>query len=341
MAKQTFTTGQVLSAAQVNALQANDYNQTVSAKVASYVLVAADAGTTITMSNASATTVTANTALFAAGDTLRITNIGAGVCTITAGTATVTTSGVLTLAQWATGIFYFTSTGAAIFFGSSSGGMTNPMTTTGDTIYSSSGSTPARLGIGSTGNVLTVAGGVPSWAAPSGSSGAMTQIASTTISGSSATDITFSSIASSYNHLMIILQGKCASGSFNGTDFGVQLNSDTGSNYTTARNVKYAGAGGTVTIEGTTTAQMYMGNIWCGNANSNAVGSVFMTFPSYKETTLYKTMTFQGGSWADAPAAGSGQARWNNTTAITTIKLYSPGGGNLAIGTTATLYGLV
>jgi hypothetical protein len=50
-------------------------------------------------------------------------------------------------------------------------GMTNPMTTTGDTIYSSSGSTPARLGIGSTGQVLTVAGGVPSWATPaSGSS---------------------------------------------------------------------------------------------------------------------------------------------------------------------------
>jgi hypothetical protein len=42
-------------------------------------------------------------------------------------------------------------------------GMTNPMTTTGDTIYSSSGSTPARLGIGSTGQVLTVAAGVPSW----------------------------------------------------------------------------------------------------------------------------------------------------------------------------------
>lgn len=43
-------------------------------------------------------------------------------------------------------------------------GMTNPMTTTGDTIYSSSGSTPARLGIGSTGQVLTVSGGIPSWA---------------------------------------------------------------------------------------------------------------------------------------------------------------------------------
>jgi hypothetical protein len=47
-------------------------------------------------------------------------------------------------------------------------GMTNPMTTTADIIYSSSGSTPARLGIGSTDDVLTVAGGVPTWAAPAG-----------------------------------------------------------------------------------------------------------------------------------------------------------------------------
>lgn len=41
--------------------------------------------------------------------------------------------------------------------------LSNPMTTTGDIIYSSSGSTPARRGIGSTGQVLTVSGGVPVW----------------------------------------------------------------------------------------------------------------------------------------------------------------------------------
>lgn len=45
-------------------------------------------------------------------------------------------------------------------------GMTNPMTTTGDLIYSSSGTTPARRAIGSTGQILTVVGGVPAWAAP-------------------------------------------------------------------------------------------------------------------------------------------------------------------------------
>jgi len=116
MAIQTFTAAQVLTAAQMNALQANDYNQTVSAKVASYTLVAADKGTRITMSNAAATTITVNTSLFAAGDSLRIQNIGAGACTITAGTATVTSAGPLALVQWAGGQLFFTSASAAIWF---------------------------------------------------------------------------------------------------------------------------------------------------------------------------------------------------------------------------------
>lgn len=115
MSKQTFVTGQVLTAAQMTALQANDYNQTVSAKSANYVLVAADAGTRITMSNAGATTITVNTSLFTAGDTLFITNIGAGACTITAGTATVSTASSLVLAQYDSGRLYFTSTGVAIW----------------------------------------------------------------------------------------------------------------------------------------------------------------------------------------------------------------------------------
>ena len=118
MAIQTFTSGQVLTAAQVNALQANDYNQTVSNKTASYTLVAADKGTRVVMSNASATTITVNTGLFAAGDTLFIQNIGAGVCTITAGTATVSTTGSLALAQNAGGTLYFTSAGVSVFFAS-------------------------------------------------------------------------------------------------------------------------------------------------------------------------------------------------------------------------------
>jgi len=115
MAKQTFTPGQVLTAAQMTTLQTNDFNQAVSTKTASYTLVATDVGTKIVMNSASATTITVNTSLFAAGDTLTILNIAAGVCTVTAGTATVSTTGSLALAQNGGGTLYFTSAGVSIF----------------------------------------------------------------------------------------------------------------------------------------------------------------------------------------------------------------------------------
>ena len=125
MALQTFTAGQVLTAAQVTALQANDYNQTVNNYTDSRTLTIADLGDRVVMNKATATTITVNTGIFAAGDTLWIHNIGVGVCTITAGTATVSTSGSLALAQNQGGTLYFTSAGVAIFFPSvqSAGGL--------------------------------------------------------------------------------------------------------------------------------------------------------------------------------------------------------------------------
>ena len=167
MAKQTFTTGQVLTAAQMTSLQQTAMGGgSTTAKTTSYVLTAADAGTVVQMNAAGATTITVNTALFAAGDTVQIQNIGAGVCTVTAGTATVSTSATLALKQYDAGTLYFNSTGAAIFFAvDAADGMANVLTTTGDIIYSSSGTTAARLGIGTTGQVLTVASGIPAWSA--------------------------------------------------------------------------------------------------------------------------------------------------------------------------------
>ena len=116
MALTTFTSGQVLTAAQMNAVQANDYNQTVSTKTASYTLVAADKGTRVVMNSASATTITVNTSLFSAGDTLVLQNISTGVCTVTAGTATVSSAGSLAIPQNGSGVLYFTSAGVSIFF---------------------------------------------------------------------------------------------------------------------------------------------------------------------------------------------------------------------------------
>jgi len=106
-------------------------------------------------------------------------------------------------------------------------GMTNPMTTTGDMIYSSSGSTPARLGIGSTGNVLTVAGGVPTWAAPGGAGANWTLLNSggTSLSGSTTTV----SGISGADKIFILIEQASSSNTY--STLYVRLNGDTGNNY--------------------------------------------------------------------------------------------------------------
>jgi len=74
--------------------------------------------------------------------------------------------------------------------------------TTGDMIYASAANTPARLGIGSSAQVLTVAGGIPSWA--TASSGGMTLISTTALTGAST--ITISSIPTTgYKDLRLVL----------------------------------------------------------------------------------------------------------------------------------------
>jgi hypothetical protein len=92
-------------------------------------------------------------------------------------TGTVTSSGNLTLGGTLSGVNLTSQVTGTLPIANGGTGQTtataafnalNPMTTTGDIIYESSPTTAARLGIGSTGQVLTVSGGIPSWATPSG-----------------------------------------------------------------------------------------------------------------------------------------------------------------------------
>jgi hypothetical protein len=171
MAKQTFTVGQVLTAAQLISLQQTAMGGgAASAKTASYTLVAADAGTTISMTSTSATTITVNTGLFAAGDTVFIQNLGSGNCTVTAGTATVSTAGSAILPTNDAGILYFVSTGVAIFYDFIQTGAVSPLTTKGD-LYGFS-TLDARIPIGANNTVLTADSTETlglKWAAPAGS----------------------------------------------------------------------------------------------------------------------------------------------------------------------------
>jgi len=205
MAKQTFSVGQVLTAAQMTSLQQTAMlGGSATAKTASYTLVAADAGTVVSVNSTSATTITVNTGLFSAGDTVTIQNWGSGAVTITAGTATVNTAGSLIVPQYDGGVLYFTSASAAIYFDFVQAGAVSPLTTKGD-LYTFSTS-DARLPVGTNGHTLVAdsaeATGLK-WAAPA-SGGGMTLLSTTALSG---TSVTISSISSSYNHLYIVVYG--------------------------------------------------------------------------------------------------------------------------------------
>jgi hypothetical protein len=90
------------------------------------------------------------------------------------------------------------------------------LTTTGDIYYASAANTPARLGIGSTDQVLKVTAGIPAWATPA--TGGMTQLGTTTLSG---TSYTFSAIPQSgYTQLYLEITGPNSASAF---DLNVEL----------------------------------------------------------------------------------------------------------------------
>jgi len=292
------------------------------AKTASYTLVAADAGTVVQMNSASATTITVNTALFAQGDTVQIQNVGNGVCTVTAGTATVSTAGSLALSQYECGQLYFNTTSAALFFDVVQGaGMTNPMTTTGDIIYSSSGSTPARLVIGTTGQVVTVASGLPSWATPSGGA-SMTLLHTVTLSTTSHTQ---ASISQAYKNLYIVGRQIGASA---GAAFRLRIHART-SDYIYASIITGTlAAGGNTGFDSQT------------NAISTDNGSAFQfTFYDYAETASEKVVIGQIVGNATGDTTNIMGSPFNHQTAISSLT-FTTVAGTANLSGTILIYGV-
>jgi hypothetical protein len=103
--------------------------------------------------------------------------------------------------------------------------MATAITTAGDLIKGTGSGTFDRLGIGSTGQVLTVAAGAPSWAAAPQSLGNFSLISSASLSGATTT---ISGITG-MNQLYVLINNASTTGG--GDQLRLRINTDTGANY--------------------------------------------------------------------------------------------------------------
>ena len=141
------TTGTLATLAGSEALTNKTYN--------GLSLTAASVGFTLAGGTTSKTLTVSNTLTFSGTDSSSVA-FGAG--------GTVAYTNVATLSSLTSIGTIATGTWNATAIGSVYGGTGLTSYTTGDLIYSSSGNTLSKLGVGSTGQILTVSGGVPTWA---------------------------------------------------------------------------------------------------------------------------------------------------------------------------------
>ena len=207
----------------------------------------------------------------------------------------------------------------------------NPSTTLGDIEYrSSTANTNTRLGIGTTGQILTVAAGVPSWATPA-TAGGMTLIQETVANADSGID--FTSISGSYKQLLLIWCG--IKHSTSGSSFPIRFNSDTGSNYKNSSTVNTEGVGidnkvvSNTAICGENTLSTAPFGHYSDQVSTflgTAQGSLLID--NYASTTKNKTyqteFSFYNGTYNKSVLYFTGV--YDSLTAITSINIVRSGG---------------
>ena len=194
----------------------------------------------------------------------------------------------------------------------------NPETTLGDISFrSSTSNVNTRLGIGTAGQVLNVSGGVPAWATIS--SGGMTLLSTTTLSGATTT---ISGIVGGYEQLFVRGFGQ-TNATAEGV-FRVAINAQTNLS-------SYAGVSPTpAAVDVNQTRINLMGE--GANAIARTGGNNIFTLiiDNYASSTAFKSYVTYGAGEDNIASIYGGYFKSN--TAITSL-VFDNTGGNLSAGT--------
>jgi len=142
--------------------------------------------------------------------------------------------------------------------------------------------------------------------------------------GSTATSITFSSIPSTYQDIVLVINGSMSASN----NIAVQINGDTGSNY--SRTTLY-GTGSSAASFRETNISTALNSGYMDTNN----GTTLISFMAYANTNTYKTFLVRSNPTSVGTYATVGL--WRSTAAITSITL---SGGTYSSGDSFSIYGL-
>ena len=224
----------------------------------------------------------------------------------------------------------------------------NPSTTLGDIEYrSSTANTNTRLGIGTTGQVLAVSGGVPAWT--TSSSGGITLISETV--ASSLSSLSLSSIPATYKDLVLTWHGIFPS-TANTSGFSIRYNNNSaantykgtivyGSSSLNSRKFSYTDST-FATSEGSASFGWYLDTTSADLAKNAGGTLIIYNYASTSKFKLYET------TFAFSNSAGTSQwftvvGTFMDTAAISSIDVFRDTGAatfSNASDTSIRLYGV-
>jgi hypothetical protein len=200
----------------------------------------------------------------------------------------------------------------------------NPSTTLGDIEYrSATANTNTRLGIGTTGQVLTVSGGVPAWS--TASAGGLTLLSTTTLSGTS-TNI---SVTTGYKDLLIIASGVSANAG--GSEMVVRPNN-------TSATCAYTGTGYVANASAfISSTSEYQINAFGGSVDTETENAYVVQIFNYDQSSYVKAMR-ASGYYKQVYQGNTRRNTFNNaggfysTAAITSVAFTLIGGNTFSSG---------
>jgi hypothetical protein len=151
-------------------------------------------------------------------------------------------------------------------------------------------------------------------------------IATTTVSGTSTSAVTFSSISGTYTDLRLVAQAQVSD-----TYCLLRVNGDSGTNYS---NTLLNGSGTSATTSRSGSDAQWFVN----TANGSNTSNFTIDFFNYSNTTTFKTKIGRTNISYDSVKVDV--SLWRNTSAITSISFIVPASNNWIAGSIFTLYGI-